>query len=307
MRKKINALSSITIISIFAILLASCQITMPTMTTNPAAIQITVSIPPQAYFVRRIAGDLAAVNVMVGPGEEPHTYEPTPEQMKELTHSKIFFSIGVEYEDTWLPRFEEINPELWVVDSSAGITRIEMIAIDPHDDAETGSDHNHESGFDPHVWLSPANGKIIADNILAALSEIDPDNIAIYQANAESLLTDIDQLDSAIQSTFAGVEQRTFMVFHPAWGYFAHEYGLEQIAVQVEGQDPSASELAELVKTARERNIKVVFAQPSFSTFDAETIAREIGGEVVLVDPLAEDWLANLQIVTDAFAAALQP
>ncbi len=307
---------SFVVLSLFLIvpLLAACQPAAEPVSSagETDAPTVTVSIPPQVYFVERIAGDLVNVNVMVGPGEDAHTYEPTPEQMKDLENSPIFFSIGVDYEDSWLPRFEEINPEMLIVDTSNGIGRIQMTAEHQHEDeedpeAEEEGDHDleEESGLDPHVWLSPENGKIIAANIQAALSELLPDQADLFQSNTEALINDIDDLDAEIRSTLEGFEQRTFMVFHPAWGYFAHEYGLEQIAVQVEGQDPSASEVADLVDTARAQNIKVIFVQSSFSTTDAEAIAREIGGSVAVVDPLAQDWLDNLKSVAEAFAAAL--
>jgi zinc transport system substrate-binding protein len=325
MFKNFKYLTLLTVISIAAFLLAACQPSAtPTSSAEEAdAPTVTVSILPLAYFVERIAGDAVNVNVMVGPGENAHTYEPTPEQMKDLENSALFFSIGIDYEESWLPRFEEINPEMLIIDSGDGIELIPMTAEHDHDHEgeeeheeehegeesheEEGEDHEEESGLDPHVWLSTENGKIIAANVQAALSELLPDQADEFQSNTEALLEDIDNLDAEIRATLEGAEQRTFMVFHPAWGYFAHDYGLEQIAVQVEGQDPSASEVADLIDTAREHNIKVVFVQADFSTTDAEAIAQEIGGEVVTVNPLAEDWLANLQVVAEAFAAALQP
>lgn len=292
---------------IFALLLTSCQAATPTQTTDPETIRVTVSIVPLAYFAERIGGDFVSTNIMVLPGESPHSYEPTADQMKALANSEVFFSVGVEYESSWLPRFEEINPDLLFVDSSEGIERIAMTASDVHSEGETGEDHSSETGLDPHVWLSPANGKVIAANVLAALTEIDPAHADTYQANTESLMADIDQVDASIKETLSNVGQKTFMVFHPSWGYFAHDYGLEQIPVQVEGQDPSASELAGFVETAREHNIKVIFVQPSFSTEDAQAIAQEIDGEIAFIDPLAQDWLSNLQSVAEAFAAILKP
>jgi zinc transport system substrate-binding protein len=297
-----------------AFLLGACQpAATPDSSIEGDVPTVTVSILPQAYFVERIAGDAVNVNVMVGPGENAHTYEPTPEQMKALESSAIFFSIGIDYEGSWLPRFEEINPEMLIIDSGSGIDRISMTTDHQHEDeeehdAEEEADHEEEEGrLDPHVWLSTVNGKIIAENIQAALSDLLPEKADQFESNTESLLKDIEDLDAQVRATLDGAEQRTFMVFHPAWGYFAHDYGLEQIAVQVGGQDPSASEVASLVDTAREHDIKVVFVQSGFSTTDAEAIAQEIGGEVVTVNPLAEDWLANLQVVAEAFAAALQP
>lgn len=263
---------------------------------------ITVSILPQAYFVERIGGEMVAVNVMVGPGEEAHTYEPKPEQMKMLSESQVFFSIGVEYEESWMPRFEEINPEMIIVDSAAGIERIPMISEHSHAD-EAG--HTDEARMDPHVWLSPENGKIIARNILFTLQELAPEQETSFQENYNVLIADIEALEGRINTILSNLEQRTFMVFHPAWDYFADQYNLEQISVQVGGQDPSASELAELVETARQEDVRVIFVQPSFSITGAQAVADEINGEVAVVDPLAKDWLVNLASAAEAFAAAM--
>lgn len=284
-----------------SLILTACQPTAQKATKKDDALLVTVSVIPQAYFVERIGGDAVSVNFMVGPGEEAHTYEPKPEQMKALNDSQVFFSIGIEYEETWLPRFMDINPDLLFVDSAEGVQRIGTSETHPHLD----EDENHTEGLDPHIWLAPDNAKIIATNILNALIDLAPDQAEAFQVNYDVLITDIDTLDAQIIATIAGLEQRTFMVFHPAWGYFANQYDLEQIAVQVGGQDPSASELAELVKIAREKNIQVVFVQPTFSTIKAQAIAQEINAEVTVVDPLARDWLGNLEIVAQAFASAL--
>ncbi len=280
------------LVSAASLLFSACQPSQQS-TVDDDVLQVTVSILPQAYFVERIGGELVAVNVMVGPGEEAHTYEPTPGQMKALADSRIFFSIGVEYEQTWIPRFADINPAMLFVDSAAGIERIPV-----------GDDH--DEGLDPHVWLSPDNGKIIAENVLLALKAVSPDHEDVLQANYDALIADINSLDQRIEAALSGVEQRTFMVFHPAWGYFADKYNLEQLPVQVEGQDPSVSEMAELVEIAREEDIRVIFIQPSFNASDAQAIAAEIGAEVAVVDPLARDWLTNLEAVAEAFAAALK-
>jgi zinc transport system substrate-binding protein len=294
-------LVSLTILILSTFPMAACR--SASDGNEEGVLQVTVSILPQAYFVERIGGDLVTVNVMVGPGEEAHTYEPTPEQMKSLSDSRTFYTIGVEYETTWVPRFEDINPDLLVVDSAAGIERIPMTDSHAHDDDDTG---DHAEGLDPHVWLSPENGKIIAENILDALQILDPDSEDVFQGSYNDLIADIDELDRQIASLFADVPQHTFMVFHPAWGYFANQYGLEQIAVQVGGQDPSVSEMAELIEIALKENIQVIFIQPTFNASDAQAVADEVGAEVVVVDPLARDWLNNLKAVAEAFAAALE-
>lgn len=307
-------------------LLGACQSNSTPDAAETEQINTTVSIVPLAYFAERIGGDWVDVNIMVSPGESPHTYEPTPEQMVAVSESPIFFSIGVEYEDVWLPKFEEANPEMMVVDTSTGIERIPVADkidvsstsdadADDHDadadhDHEEGEDadhdHDHEEGsLDPHVWLSPENGKIIAENMLNGLIEVAPEHEADFRSNYDALIADIDNLDAQISEILAGSENRPFMVFHPAWGYFAKQYGLQQIAVQVGGQDPSASELAQLVDIAREQGITVVFVQPAFNSASAEALAQEIGGTVAIADPLAADWLGNLGTVAQAFSEAI--
>lgn len=290
-------------LTISMLLLAACQPASFGINSENHTLQIAVSVLPQAYFVERIGGSQVSVNVMVGPGEEAHTYEPTPEQMKALNTTSVFFTIGVEYEETWIPRFEDINPKMRVIDSAAGIQRIPMTDNQSHNSDD--SDHTEDGHLDPHVWLAPDNGKTIAGNILTTLVELAPEHEATFRANYDALVADINTLEAQIQSIFSGIEQRSFMVFHPAWGYFAEQFNLRQIPVQVGGQDPSVRELADLVKIARKENIQVIFVQPTFSAVDAEAIAQEIGGEVAVVNPLARDWLANLQTVAETFAAAL--
>lgn len=319
--KPIQNLALLTLLlAVLSLVLAACQPAPGAESGDDSHLQVTVSILPQAYFVERIGGDLVSVNVMVSPGADAHTYEPKPDQMMAISQSILFFSIGVEYEDTWLPKFQDANPEMAIVDSANGIERIfETLphAHDEDDDHQDDDDHafeeddhqdedDHALGYDPHVWLSPSNGKLIAGNIYNALAAASPGNEAAFKANYEALIADIDTLDNRITETLTGVTQRNFMVYHPAWGYFAAEYGLTQLPVQVGGTDPSARELAALIDQAVAENIRVIFVQPTFSAANAQAIAREIGGEVLKVDPLARDWLTNLELVAEAFASAMR-
>jgi zinc transport system substrate-binding protein len=294
---------------VISVSLSACQTSTQTE-QNQDELQVIVSILPQAYFVERIGGGQVSVQVMVGPGEEAHTYEPSPEQMKDLSTADLFFTIGIEYEETWVPRFIDINPDLTFFDSAEGIIRIPVADAHDHDEdheeISADSDQSHEEGLDPHVWLSPQNGKIIARNILAALIEVSPQNKQTFEENYDALIADIDQLDESIRSSLAVINSRTFMVFHPAWGYFADQYDLEQVSVQVGGQDPSPSEMAALVDIARDEAIRVIFVQPSFNSEDAQSIAKEINAEIASVDPLSRDWLMNLENVAAALAAALE-
>jgi zinc transport system substrate-binding protein len=298
------------VLILVAVGLAACA--QPADPQGAGALIVTVSIAPQRYFVERIAGEGVDVNVMVEPGASPATYEPKPEQLAALSQSAAYFSIGVPFENVWLDRIAEANPEMPIVDTAAGIERVpieahshEAGADEDHSDDED-DDHDHAEGApDPHIWLSPSLVKVQARTIAEALIDLDPDRQATYEANLDAFLADIEDLEGTIEEALSGVESRKFLVFHPSWGYFAEDFGLEQIAIEVGGQEPSARELAELIALAEEEEIRVVFAQPEFSAEDATTIAEEIGGEVIMVSPLAEDWLNNMSKVADTFAEAL--
>jgi zinc transport system substrate-binding protein len=263
-------------------------------------VRVTVSILPQAYFCERIGGEHVQVSVMVEPGASPATYEPKPEQLVALSRSALYFRIGVPFEGVWMGKIAAANPALVVVDTAAGIERI---PIDDHDHDE--GEHEGEGVLDPHIWLSPRLVKIQAQHIADALAAAAPAQGTLFRENLEAFVADIDALDAEIAASLSGLSGTKFMVFHPSWGYFARDYGLQQIAIEVGGQEPSAQELARLIGVAKEEGIRVVFAQPEFSAVDAETIADEIGGEVLLISPLARDWLTNMRVVSAAFAQAI--
>lgn len=282
---------------------------------------VFVSIDPQKHFVQQIGGDLVDVQVMVRPGADPHTYEPKPNQMVALASARIYFAIGVPFEKNWLERFSAVNSEMLMVHSEQGIDKIPMAVHDHRDEdkqhgerahraeGEPGRaepDHRHDGELDPHIWLSPPLVKVQARNILAALLQVDPANAAVYKANFAKFDARLDALDAQFKRIFAGKEGMEFMVFHPAWGYFAKTYELHQVPVEIEGKDPKPAQLMALIEHARNHGIKVVFVQPQFSSRSADMIARAIGGRVVFADPLAVDWAANLSQVATKFEDALK-
>jgi len=277
-----------------------------------APVRVFVSIPPQKYFVERIGGQDVSVGVLVRPDQSPHAYEPTPRQMAELSEAKIFFRVGMPYEDTLLPRMQANCPELEVVDTRAGIELREQTAEERK--AEVGHDHGghghgehaHEEK-DPHIWLSPRLAKVQAKTICDALCATEPEHAETFRANLAELMADLDRVSREIAEALAPLKGKPLYVFHPAYGYFAEEFGLKLVAVEAGGRQPSPRQLGELIARAKREGARVIFVQPQFSKQDAETIAKAIGGTVVPLDPLAEDYLKNLEDMAQKIKAGLGP
>ncbi|MGB2925442.1 MAG: zinc ABC transporter substrate-binding protein [Limnothrix sp.] len=303
--------------------------------TTGDRLNVTVSILPQQYFVEKIGGDRVKVQVMVPEGTDPETYEPKPQQLTDLSEADTYIATGIFFEEIWAERIKTTNSEMLLTDSSAGIEKIAMVAHshnhDDHSEAEHSEheEHDHDEEHsehedyseagneqhddrdrdlkDPHTWLSPKLAKVHAQNIYDTLVELEPASEAVFKENLDTLLAEIDELDQAIATTLENLSSRSFLVFHPAWGYFAEDYDLEQIPIEVQGQEPSAAELAELITVAEAENIQVVFAQYQFNSRPAQTIADEIGGKVIFIDPLSADWANNLKEIAQQIALANTP
>ena len=300
-----------------------------TLSSFVFANEVTVSILPQKYFVEKIAADKIQVNVMVKPGASPATYEPKTSQMRILSNSLAYFSIGVPFEKVWLEKFKNSNKDILIVDTSSSIKKIEMQehehheedevkeheedkehkdheAHEEHKDAhkhEVKHDHDHEhEALDPHIWLDPILVKVQAKNIYETLVKIDEKNKEFYTKNYKNFLKQLDNLDNEIKNILKPYEHRAFMVFHPSWGYFAKRYDLEQIAIEVQGKEPKPAQLIELVHEAKKHDIKIVFVSPQFSQNGAKTISKSINGNVEVIDPLALQWDKNLIKVANAIA-----
>jgi zinc transport system substrate-binding protein len=266
---------------------------------------VFTSILPQEYFVERIGGDRVEVQALVTPGSSPATYEPTPRQMAALSEAKLFFRIGVPFENAFVPKIEGATEGLRIVDTRAGITLREMKAHHHHEGDSEKTDH-HEEGADPHIWLSPRLVKVQARTIADALIEVDPAGQATYENNLAAFIQELDALDATLAEALAPVKGKIFMVFHPAWGYFADAYGLKQEPIEVEGKDPSGQQLARMIELAKDEGVRVIFVQPQFSKRSAMRVAEAIGGAVVPINPLARDYLNNLERVAVAVHEALQ-
>lgn len=239
-------------------------------------INIMVSILPQVDFVENIGKDKVSVSVMIPPGSSPATYDANDiKQLKKLSETNLYIRIGyIPFEKTQMKRLENLNPEMKVIDSSKGIEIYEN---------------------DPHIWMSPRLVKVQVENICNVLIEIDSENKDFYKQNKNEYLAKLDNLDIELQNAFSGMAGKKILVFHPAFGYMARNYGFEQIAIETEGKEPSAENLAKIIDMAKKENIKTIFVQEQFSQKSAEAIAQQINGSVVPLNPLAEDYIENLR------------
>lgn len=294
---------------VFLGVLTLCLLSLPSACTSYSVdtgrLVVAVTVEPQAGFVEAIAGDRAEIVVMVPPGASPHTYEVTPEQMVLLSHAKMYAKVGsgFEFELGWMDRLVAANREMLVVDCSKGVQLIEADG-DAHgeeqgDNDAGGGDHQH-TGADPHIWLSVLNAGIMVRNVCEGLVQVDPANAAFYRENCDAYVEALSLLDEELSDALEGLENRRFIVFHPAYGYFARDYNLIQVAVEQGGNEPDAQYMVRLIREAEEQGIRVVFAAPQLSTRSAEVVAREIGGEVVIIDPLARDYIPNMRAIADA-------
>ncbi|MBN1929338.1 MAG: zinc ABC transporter substrate-binding protein [Chlorobiaceae bacterium] len=293
-----------------AALLLLCAVFLPGCTAKQPAsgkIQVIASIEPLAWFAERIGGERVSVSVMVPSGGNPHTYEPTPKQMAQVSRAALFVKAGsgVEFELDWMQRLIDLNQNMAVCNASEGVLLLPMGETEREHGREAG-DHHHHGCLDPHFWLSPKNARLIARNVERSLAAIDPDGKEYYASNLVALDRVLEALDRESREALAGVKHRQFLVFHPAWGYFAHEYGLTQIAAEQEGKSLTPRQMERVIEEARREGIRVVFVSPQFSAAQAEAIARDIGGSTVTVDPLAFDYVRNLRQVTAALARSLQ-
>jgi zinc transport system substrate-binding protein len=243
---------------------------------------ITISIAPFKYFIEEIAGNDFKVNVMVPAGANPHIYEPFPEQINKLRKSVAYISNGyLGFEMTWLDRFYETNSTMKRL--SLG-DKIDPLVSEYHHEGD------HVEGADPHYWVSPKCAIIMASSVKEFLCELNPSQKMKYEANYQNLVLKIHDVDKKARELFSGVQNKSFMIFHPNLGYLARDYDLKEISVEYEGKEPSPSRMKELIDRAREDGLKTIFVQREYDTKNAKAIANEIGAEVKIIDPLSEEW-----------------
>ncbi|MFH2115503.1 MAG: zinc ABC transporter substrate-binding protein [Spirochaetota bacterium] len=262
---------------------------------------VAVSILPQAYFVQRLAKDRLEVLTLVGPGQSPHSYEPTPRQMADLSRAQAWFTVGGDFEAALLPKIASLYPRLQIVDTTLGI---KFRSIEAHDNDDEADDHEEADDRDPHVWLGRASVKVQIGHILDSLVVLDPEGASTYKANHAAFVVEIDTLFDGLSRELTALRGKPVFVFHPAFGYFLDDFGIIQEAVETGGKEPTQKALAALIDEAREEGAKAIFVQLQFPTAAARSVASAIGGSVVEIDPLAADWMDNLKRIAEALRTA---
>ncbi len=266
-------------------------------------LKIFVSILPQKYFVERLLANNVEIDVLIGAGMSPHTYEPLPQQMSRLSRADLFFTVGIPFEKIIVDRLKDICPNLLIVPTDDNIVKIKMLGHQHHEalhEHHHHEEHHHEIGLDPHFWLDPIRAVTMAENMAKAIIVKRPELADSIKINLESIKSDMEKVDAELTQKLLPFNGKTMLVFHPAFGYFANKYNMIQKAVEIEGKEPAPRQLAELIRTCRAENIKLLFVQKQFPVSASETIARAINGKVIAIDPLAEDYLNNLKAMAEA-------
>jgi zinc transport system substrate-binding protein len=255
---------------------------------------ISVSVLPQKYFAEAIAGSTIKVNVMIPPGASHSSYEPTARQMNLLTNSQAYLKIGhLDFELAWMPRFVGINTEMKIFDLSEGI---DLITGKSHQYHESENLHSNEDteGVDPHIWMSPANVKKIAFNILNSLTSVYPADSSVFLTNYNAFIIQVDSVLALFNAQAEMLKGKSFIIYHPALAYLARDYGMEQIVLEFEGKEPPPAHIKSIIDLAKEKNIKYIFVQKQFSIDNSRSLANEINAEIIPINPVDEDWKGQM-------------
>lgn len=249
---------------------------------------ISVTIEPQRYFVEKIAGDLFQVYCVTPAGQSPETYDPTPQQMVQISRSQAYFRIGeIGFEQAWMKNLQSQNPDMRVFDLSEGM---ELIKNQEEEHEGEEAHHHHHGSVDPHIWTSISGAKVIAQNTCQALVKLDPENQETYQAGYQRLIGEIDSTAVEMKRLLQPLAGSAFIIYHPTLTYFAREFGLQQLCIELDGKEPSPAQLKRLIETAAQSKAKVVFVQQEFDQKNAELIAKETGCRLVTINPLSYNW-----------------
>ncbi|MFZ5973792.1 MAG: metal ABC transporter solute-binding protein, Zn/Mn family [Bacillota bacterium] len=276
------------------LLLTGCSVNPSADTGKGGKITVAVTIIPEKTFVQAVCGDLVNIVSMVPPGSSPENYEPTAAQMEDFSNASVYFAIGMPIEDTYiLPRAGDITGMKTVK------LQDEVSAVYPDRELAPGE-------RDPHIWLSPKRAKVMVAVIAREMGSLDAANKETYNANAKKYMAELDALDSEIKTTLAGVKNKKFIVFHPAFGYLADDYGLTMYALEEEGKEATPQHMQGMIDLAKREGIKAIFYQEEIDSRQSQSFAEELGGKTVQLEPLAADYIANLKKMAATIAEVMQ-
>lgn len=260
---------------------------------------VSVSIPPQAYFLKQIAGDTLMINTLIPQNIDPHTFEFKPSDLYKLQKSDLYLTIGLEFEEIWLNKLKDNLTHTKILPITKNIPFLESDHHEEHQEdhqheKEHHSDEEEHHSHDPHIWLSPALVKILATNIASILSEHFPENKKLYAKNLQNFISNINILQETIKNKLSSLQNRTFLVYHSAWTYFAEEFNLKELSIQVQDKEPTPYELAQTIQKAKEEKIRTIFIQNGFSSQSISMIAESCGATTWVSNPLAYEWEKEL-------------
>jgi len=285
--------------------------------TDGSKIGVLVAVDPLAYLVERVGGDRVVVSTLTPTGKDPESFSPTPADLAALASTRLFFRVGLAVEERFTKNVASIAPKSRSVNLCENVELLPNPCGHSHSHSETDGDHSSHSHphshscssseLDPHVWTSPAVARRLVEKATAALCEASPENADFFQANAATLDAELAALQSELSARLAPFKGRTFVVFHPAYGYFANEFHLTQRAVESQGKAPRPRELAELIETARAADVQAIVVQPEFDRAAAQVVANEIGAELIVHSPLERDYFVNVRTLADALERSFVP
>ena len=270
---------------------------------SATTIEAFVSILPQQYFVERIGGEQVEVHVMVKPGQSPETFEPSPKIMAAYTRSDVHFKIGMPFEKVWINRVASLNPRISIVDTQPD--KHLLMRFEEHEHHHEHHGDNDEHNWDPHTWLSPVIALQQAKIIVDELSRLSPENKDYFYNNYNKLMLEVKVVHDALAKRFNSLEKTSFITFHPAFGYFAREYGLTQLAIEIDGKEPTAKQIATIVEQIKNKNVSYILIEKQFNKVIPKTIADSIGAELLILDPLAFNYIDNIQDIADKIKMSL--
>lgn len=273
-------------------------------------IKIAVSIVPQSTFVEKVGGEHVEVVTMIPPGASPENYQVSPKDMTSLSDAKLYFAIGVNAENTIVSRLEELNSEIKTISLDKVVANVypDRFFEDKHED-ESNEEHSNEAeeheghshiGRDPHIWLSPKRVIVMVESIRDELIAVDAENKALYTENAANYIEELKNVEQEVLDAFTDIENKSFIMYHPAFGYFADDFGLNMVEIEEDGKQASAARIKTVIDFAKVNNIHYIFYQEEFDSQQAETIAHEIGGAAVKVAPLSPDYIQNIKAIAES-------